>query len=192
MTPDTLGKTTPKVYWGTKQILAWPMTRQAYIDYRGWQLPADENGADEGFLVEYLDGYRPNHPHHIGYISWSPKAVFEDAYQDQSAGLTFGHAIEAMKRGAKVARAGWNGKDMWVALSNTPVACRSVSADGFWSKHGRDFAMSQGGWAQVLPCFLMKTADNKILQGWLASQTDMVAEDWIVITEPMSNTEAGQ
>lgn len=183
----------PKMYWGTKQILAWSMTRQEYNDYRGWELPANECGTDEGFLVEYIDGGQSNDSRHIGYISWSPKDVFERAYQDQSVGMNFGHAIEAMKRGAKVARAGWNGKDMWVALSNTPVACRSVAADNFWSKHGRDFAMSQGGWAQVLPCFLMKTADGKILQGWLASQTDMVAEDWVVIIdEPMSATEAGK
>lgn len=171
----------PMTCWGTKQIIAWPMTRQDYNDYRGWQLPADEDGSDEGFLVEYLDGGAQNHPNHIGYISWSPKDVFERAHQDQTKGMNFGHAIEAMKRGAKVARAGWNGKGMWIVLSNTPAAFRSVPADNFWSDHGRDFAMSQGGYAEVLPCFLMKTADDKILQGWLASQTDMLAEDWVVL-----------
>ncbi|MBG2633258.1 DUF2829 domain-containing protein, partial [Klebsiella michiganensis] len=45
---------------GVKLINAFPMTRQAYNDFRGWQLPADENGADEGYLVEYLDGGKPN------------------------------------------------------------------------------------------------------------------------------------
>ena len=44
------------LYLGTKQVLARPMTRQAYNDYRGWALPADENGADEGYLIEYVDG----------------------------------------------------------------------------------------------------------------------------------------
>jgi len=180
------------VCWGTKQILATPMTRQEYNDYRGWQLPVDENGADEGYLVEYTDGGRSNHPHHIGYISWSPKDVFENAYQDQTKGMNFGHAIEAMKMGAKVARAGWNGKGMWIALSGAPKTCRSVPADDFWSKHGRDFALSQGGYAGVLPCFIMKTASNEILMGWLASQTDMLAEDWIVVTKSASATEAGE
>lgn len=180
-----------KLFCGTKQVIAREMTREKYNTYRGWELPADEDGADEGYLVEYTDGGKQNHPLHQGYISWSPKDVFERAYQDTAAGMSFGHAIEAMKQGAKVARAGWNGKGMWIALTNTPVACRSVPADNFWSKHGRDFAMSQGGYAQVLPCFIMKTADDKILQGWLASQTDMLAEDWIVLPSTDDNTCAG-
>ena len=41
---------------GTKLIAAEPMTRAAYNEFRGWALPADENGADDGFLVESLDG----------------------------------------------------------------------------------------------------------------------------------------
>ncbi len=45
---------------GVKLINAFPMTRQAYNDFRGWQLPAGENGEDEGYLVEYLDGGKPN------------------------------------------------------------------------------------------------------------------------------------
>lgn len=67
-------------YIGTKIILALAMTRLAYNEYRGWDLPADENGADEGYLVEYQDGGKPNHPGHVGYISWSPKEQFEAAY----------------------------------------------------------------------------------------------------------------
>ena len=70
-------------YIGTKTIKATPMTRQEYNEYRGWELPADEDGGDEGFLVEYMDGGQSNHPDHEGYISWSPKAVFERAYQLQ-------------------------------------------------------------------------------------------------------------
>jgi hypothetical protein len=40
-----------QTYNGTKIIRALPMTRKEYNDYRGWQLPADENGDDEGYLV---------------------------------------------------------------------------------------------------------------------------------------------
>lgn len=65
---------------GTKLIMAMTMTRGAYNDYRGWVLPSDENGDDEGYLVEYVDGGQPNHPDHKGYISWSPKDVFEKSY----------------------------------------------------------------------------------------------------------------
>lgn len=67
-------------YIGTKQVIGQPMTRQAYNDYRGWQLPANENGADDGYLVEYVDGGPANDPRHVGYISWSPKGVFEGSY----------------------------------------------------------------------------------------------------------------
>lgn len=70
-----------KKYEGRKQILAKPMNRLEYNEYRGWQLPEDENGTDEGFLVEYIDGGEANHPDHVGYISWSPKTVFENAYK---------------------------------------------------------------------------------------------------------------
>ena len=67
-------------YTGTKNILARPMNRADYNDYRGWDLPADEEGSDEGYLVEYTDGGASNHPDHEGYISWSPAVVFDKAY----------------------------------------------------------------------------------------------------------------
>lgn len=69
-----------KEYIGTKRVKAEPMTRGAYNEYRGWECPADEDPLDEGLLVEYIDGGKANHPHHEGYISWSPKDVFERAY----------------------------------------------------------------------------------------------------------------
>lgn len=72
-----------KKYIGVKEILAKPMTRKEYNDYRGWELPIDEKGEDAGFLVEYMQSEKNpniNHPNHKGYISWSPKDVFEDAY----------------------------------------------------------------------------------------------------------------
>lgn len=71
-----------KRYVGTKIVNATPMTRQAYNDFRGWRLPADENGADEGYLVEYTDGGKANTPQYTGYVSWSPKDVFERSYKE--------------------------------------------------------------------------------------------------------------
>lgn len=61
-----------KKYVGTKVIEATPMTRGDYNKYRGWQIPADENPADEGYLVKYSDDY----------VSWSPAGVFEEAYRE--------------------------------------------------------------------------------------------------------------
>ena len=69
-----------KIYIGTKILNAKPMTRAAYNSFRGWPLPADENGADEGYLVEYADGGAPNTVQYAGYVSWSPKTQFEQAY----------------------------------------------------------------------------------------------------------------
>lgn len=170
---------------GTKLINATPMTRQEYNDFRHWVMPAEENGADEGYLVEYVDGGKPNHPDFAGYISWSPKDVFERAYRPVQ-NMTFGMAIEALKAGKKVARIGWNGKGMWLSLSCAPggdaiAGCREIAAENFWSANNSEYARQNGGSAVVLPCITMKTATGEILMGWLASQTDMLAEDWCVV-----------
>lgn len=165
-------------YIGVKRINAVPMTREEYNELRGWTVPADENPDDKGYLVEYVDGGKPNHPDYSGYISWSPKNVFERAYRPVTC-MTFGLAIEAMKQGAKVARAGWNGKGMWLSLSGYGV--RDVPAGAFWSENNSAYAAAQGGSAKVLPCITMKTATEEILMGWLASQTDMLAEDWCIV-----------
>lgn len=69
------------LYRGTKDLLARPMTRGEYNAYRGWEVPAGEDPAEAGMLVEYIDGGKPNHPGHQGYISWSPKDVFDKAYR---------------------------------------------------------------------------------------------------------------
>lgn len=103
------------MYIETKLINAEPMTRAEYNTFRGWELPSNEDGTDEGYLVEYLDGGKPNTSTHIGYVSWSPKEQFEAAYR-KTTGLSFGLAVEALKKGYKVARSGWNGKDMFVFL----------------------------------------------------------------------------
>lgn len=170
-----------KRHIGTKIINAKPMTRAEYNALRGWTVPADENPDDAGYLVEYVDGGQANHPDFAGYISWSPADVFDRAYRPVE-GMTFGQAIEALKAGQRVARAGWNGKGMWLSLS--AGGGRLTPADAFWSKNNREYAEQQhhlNGHAMVLPCVTMKTADGSILMGWLASQTDMLAEDWRVV-----------
>lgn len=167
---------------GTKMVLAQPMSRGQYNLYRGWEVPSDEDPEDDGFLVEYLDGGRANHPAHQGYISWSPKDVFERAYR-HSSGLDFGAALQALKAGGRVARAGWNGKGMWLTLSGA-LGGRRIPAASFWNKHNAEYAAQTiDGSANVLPCITMKTAGGEILMGWLASQTDMLAEDWYVLGE---------
>jgi hypothetical protein len=167
-----------ETYIGTKLIKAQPMTRLQYNKYRGWDLPANEVGTDAGFLVEYMDGGLANDKRHAGYISWSPFEVFHKSYWPVD-GMTFGLALDALKMGMRVARAGWNGKDMWLSLSCGEV--REVPAAGFWSPHNQAYANANGGTAKVLPSITMKTATGEILMGWLASQTDMLAEDWAIV-----------
>jgi len=166
-----------KPYIGVKQIRAKAMTREEYNELRGWTVPADENPDDAGYLVEYVDGGQSNHPDFAGYISWSPKDVFDRAYR-QTVGMTFGLAIEAMKAGSRVARMGWNGKGMWLSLGH---GCKDLPAESFWNQHTKEFAENNGGTAEVLPYIIMKTAAGEVLMGWLASQSDMLAEDWRIV-----------
>lgn len=69
------------LYEGTKRLRAVPMTRGDYNSYRGWITPVEEDPTDQGYLVEYEEGGKPNDARHKGYISWSPKAVFEGTYK---------------------------------------------------------------------------------------------------------------
>lgn len=170
-----------QTYFGSKLIHAAPMTRGEYNALRGWEVPDDENPDDPGYLVEYTDGGKANHPSFAGYISWSPADVFTRAYSPLG-GLDFGDAIRALKCGYRVARTGWNGKGMWLALSGMD-GVRETPASQIWSHHVRNHAVERGGIAEILPTVVMKTADDKILMGWLASQTDMLASDWVVLED---------
>jgi hypothetical protein len=76
--------------------------------------------------------------------------------------MKFGEAIEAVKAGKRAARAGWNGKDMWIALIHP--------GNAMFTKFQRSLPMQ--------PCIGMRTAANEMQPGWLASQADMLAEDW--------------
>jgi len=167
-----------KKYLGVKEIIARPMTRKEYNDYRGWTLPEDEDGNDKGFLVEYLDGGASNHPNHNGYISWSPDEVFKREYRP-IVGMTFGLAIEALKQGKRIARQGWNGKGMFLFLLPAGIVPTKVINDPAL----RDVIESEVGGEtfEALGTIRMFTADKKVLTGWLASQTDMLSDDWMIV-----------
>lgn len=147
-------KSSPVVYLGTKIISAILMTRKEYNDYRGWELPSDENGSDAGFLVEYKDGGKPNHKNHSGYISWSPKDVFEKSYK-QSGQFSFGDAILLLKKGERVARSGWNGKGMFIELRLNTIGINDH--------------------------FVIKNAQGSF-DTWVASVSDSLAEDWSIVS----------
>ena len=72
-----------KYYVGAKLIKAVPMTRLDYNNLRGWEVPSDERPDDEGYLVEYTEkDNTPNVEGYKGYVSWSPKNVFEQSYRE--------------------------------------------------------------------------------------------------------------
>ena len=74
--------------------------------------------------------------------------------------MNFGDAIAAARSGQRISRSGWNGKGMWLALQ-VP------------DEHSK----------MTLPYLYMSTAQSDLVP-WLASQTDVLAEDWSVVTEP--------
>lgn len=160
-----------QTYYGTKRLKATPMTRLEYNNLRGWQLPADEDGADAGYLVEYADGGTPNVPGYAGYVSWSPKDVFEASYRpiDQ---LLFGHALEVLRAGGSVARAGWNGKGLAVKFQPAFIDPDSLKANlGFlYLEYPRN---EEGSGNPIYP--------EGCRVPWIASQTDMLADDWMVL-----------
>lgn len=81
--------------------------------------------------------------------------------------ITFGEAIKQLHNGHKVCRSGWNGKGMYLFL----ISAWSYTIDG----------LDVGNNYPNLPFIAMKTADNKVVP-WLASQTDVLAIDWQVLT----------
>jgi hypothetical protein len=240
-------------YVGTNIVSALPMNRADYNTLRGWTLPVDENGADEGYLVEDVNNSKPNHPDYKGYVSWSPTEQFERIYIElcpenssdflgaslikltaviksdmgyawgwhcniamaafdagcphdvanegaarfmkllfgvdtrmtpwfpatqKAKAMTFGSAIEALRGGLKVARAGWNGKGMWLILvPGTKVV--NFTEGSPYMKAG----LTSG---EILPHIDMYTTNAEgrraMLPGWVASQTDMLALDWVVVS----------
>lgn len=79
--------------------------------------------------------------------------------------MDFGIALAFLKQGFRVARKGWNGKGMWLMLC-IPYGDYTLEKDG--KTYGR------------LPYIYMKTADEKLVP-WVASQTDVLADDWFFI-----------
>lgn len=144
-----------KKYIGTKIITAFPETK-----------PANEDHGDiEGYAVIYEDGYR----------SWSPAGTLKAAYraiEGDGQALTFGDAIHLLKQGKKLARSGWNGKGMFVFL--VPGSTFNVNRLPLLGIY------QEGTEINYHAHIDMRTATGEIVP-WLASQTDMLAEDWTVI-----------
>ena len=162
---------------GTKAVLAHIMTKQEYCDYREWKVPENEDPSESGYFIEYMDGGKPNHPDHIGYVSWSPACVFKDAYKENGH-LSFSAAMEALKSGRKVARTGWNGKDQYVVAQAQKT---TTEASKIWNPHNKAHAEKIGGQIDVVPYCTLKTAQDTLAMGWTPSTGDLFAEDWVIL-----------
>ena len=89
----------------------------------------------------------------------------------------FGWAVRQLKAGRRVRRKGWNGKGMYLWLM--PAA--DVKADWCREPHLRDLAEANGGSVRALGSIRMLTAAREVLTGWLASQSDILGEDWELV-----------
>lgn len=122
-------------------------------------------------LVEKLEwyGFTDKHGHHlencVDFLNL--KASTETV---SSIG-SFGWALEHMKCGKRVMRAGWNAKGMWLRLVHSDDV---HTCSDFWGEEVNADAPC------LLPWIGMKTADYRFVP-WVASQTDMLAEDWEIV-----------
>lgn len=103
-------------------------------------------------------------------------AMDSEILQEGETG-TFGQAVAALKRGFKVAREGWNGKGMWLWLKHEAM----VKSEWCHDPALKEIADRNGGEIYAGGCICLKTAQNTIQSGWLPSQADVLANDWMLI-----------
>jgi len=166
-----LDESTLSRYISNKIYYAKPMKRGDYVEGRGWDLPPDENGDDDGYVILYPDGY----------VSWNLKSNFEGT-SNRTDSMSFGMALAALKLGKKVAREGWNGKDMYLYYQ----AGSKMFFDNARNPILRAQAEKEPGKTiKILPHIDMWTTNRQgrkaALPGWLASQTDMLSDDWVIV-----------
>lgn len=83
--------------------------------------------------------------------------------------MTFGEALEAVKKGRKASRKGWNGKEQYIELA-TCVSYKKVSSGEVVNVNHEQLGNNA----------IAFVGTSGVQLGWLASQADMLAEDWIV------------
>lgn len=101
---------------------------------------------------------------------------------------TFGQALESLKRGHLVARKGWNGKGMFIFMrpedslpTNMIVNQVKSLPESFKRWVANNHGDSETDRIKFTAYLCMKAADGTIVNGWLASQTDMLANDWVIV-----------
>lgn len=96
--------------------------------------------------------------------------------------MNFGKAIECLKEGCMVARKGWNGKGMFIFMTvGNTVSEESIPNFKSIPDQVKYFLEKRGTDVVFNPSITMLTATGELQPGWLASQTDMLAEDWVLV-----------
>ena len=93
------------------------------------------------------------------------------------ATFNFGEALKYLKRGFKVARKSWNGKGQYVFLAKDLEFYTDADLSEF-NPSGTEECTEENA-VEVYDCLVIRTADKKLQVGWLATQSDLLAEDWV-------------
>lgn len=162
-----------KKYIGTKVVDATPAWRvEGKVYLKDEAVPRSMNRED-GYKVVYDDGYE----------SWSPKDVFEKAYHEVGV-MSFGGAINCLKAGLAVRRAGWNGKEMFV-VKQIPCTIEANTIPGMQSlpQSAKDIIMKREDPHIDYTNQLLLIQKSGRADSWTASSSDIFADDWEVVTE---------
>ena len=146
-------------------VEAIPMTRKEYVKSLGWELPANENPDDQVYKVVYADGC----------VSMCPKDKFDAVGVSCAEGcVPFGYAIaECQYHGKKIKRAGWNGDGKYVRFETV-----LQFTDG---KPSNGEVLGEESTCFVFHFKNRNTGETGVQVGWLASQADLQAKDWVIL-----------
>lgn len=138
----------------------------AVVVEKDTKIPSILDGApkQDGYSVTMSDGNK----------TWVERKVFEEIFQETVPSMDFGQAIAAVREGKRIARRGWNGKNQYVELA-TNISYKRWAGEIVNVNHD---AIGSAALAFV--------GTSGVQLGWLASQADMLADDWYIVAEPVT------
>ena len=168
----------------------WYRRRMGDVGIEVWMLEEDRPLSDKELVLKYpeLADFKDPIPECKRELAWlflCDGQVIPHWKDEEPSGVTvteinttsrlmrggFGAALQVLNNGGKVARKGWNGKNMCIFLDE--CIPRAEKHDGVRGRY-------------IRPCLVMIDAQGYLVPGWLASQVDMLAEDWFEVTDDES------
>lgn len=142
----------------------------SWAGYWAWENGTIMMHCKDGQVIDFFDTDRPEYT--LDNLA-SDEFVFADEENTPILGgvatFSFGEAIKYLKRGMKVARKGWNGKNQYIELA-TNISYMDAAGQVVNCEHD---AIGNKAIAFV--------GTSGVQMGWLASQADMLAEDWVFV-----------